>query len=254
MNSNDTIFAIDIGNTNLHWCYINNGKIKGEYKRNKHSEISHLPWNEIKKTNFPIVIAGTLNQSSKQLEQIKRKYNLNFIELNTKNQRLIKNIYPALGIDRVCALTAASRILPTSNSPIIVFDFGTATTITCCDSDRNFLGGLIHTGIKLELDSLSSQTVSLPKIDPSEGEKINKLNPLANNTKDAILHGTILGQIALCENFITSLEKETKLESKIVLTGGNANIINKFFKRKIDLFDQYLTIKGLYYLHEASLQ
>ena len=246
------ILAIDVGNTNVHWCYMEDGNILGEYKRNKHTELSLLPWSDIKKQNCSVVIAGALTHMNEAIETITKDYDIKFIELETTKQKIIKNTYPTLGIDRVCNLVGAINSFKVLNSSIIVFDFGTATTITVCDKDHNFLGGLIHTGCEIELKALASKTFSLPHVRIATEQKIKKLNPLSNNTEDAMLHGVIMGQIALVESYLKIFKEETKSEPKIVFTGGNSNIISRFLK-KPDLHEPYLTIKGIYYCYQSSL-
>ena len=248
---NETILAIDAGNTSIHWGYMKDGNLTSNYNRNKHTELSLLPWDEVKKSNCPVVIAGALVHINDEIKRIAKDHDIKFIQLETAEQRIIKNTYPTLGVDRVCNLVGAINSFKVLNSPVIVFDFGTATTMTACDKDYNFLGGLIHTGCEIELKALASKTFSLPHVQLAKEQKITKLNPLSNNTEDAILHGVIIGQVALVESYLKLFKEETKSEPKIVFTGGNANIVSRFLKN-IDLYDPHLTIKGIYYCYKES--
>ena len=247
---NETILAIDAGNTSIHWGYMKDGNLISDYTRNKHTELRMLPWEETKKNNYPVVIAGALIHINDAIQTITKEHEIKFIELETTKQRIIKNTYPTLGIDRVCNLVGAINSLKVLDSPVIVFDFGTATTMTACDKDHNFLGGMIHTGCEIELKALASKTISLPHVQLATEQKIKKLNPLANTIEDAILHGVIAGQIALVESYLKLFKEETKSEPKIVFTGGNANIVSRFLK-KPDLYDPHLTIKGIYHCYKA---
>ena len=253
MNKENTIVAIDVGNTNIHWCLMRDGKIQGEYHRNKHTELSLLPWEEIKKNNYSVVIAGALLHMNEAVETIANDYKIKFIELSTSKQNTIKNTYPSLGIDRVCNLIGALKSLENLKSPVIVFDFGTATTITACDQNGKFLGGLIHTGCEIELKAISSKTLSLPHVQLAKEQKITKLNPLSNNTEDSILHGVIVGQLALIEYYLKLFKKDITTEPKIIFTGGHAPIINRLIDKKCDLYDPHLTIKGIYHCYESSM-
>ena len=248
---NETILAIDAGNTSIHWGYMKDGNLTSDYHRNRHTELSLLPWDEVKKNNYPVVIAGALVYMNEAIEGIAKDYGINFIELETHKQRIIKNTYPALGIDRICNLVGAINFFKALNSPVIVFDFGTATTMTACDKDHNFLGGMIHTGCEIELKALASKTFSLPHVQLAKEQKITKLNPLSNNTEDAILHGVIIGQVALVESYLKLFKEETKSEPKIVFTGGNAETVSRFLK-KPDLYDPHLTIKGIYHCYKEN--
>ena len=249
----NTILAIDVGNTNLHWCYINDGIIQSEYTRNGHTELSLLPWDEIKKQNHPVVIAGSLAHMNDSVKSIAAGYKIKFVEMNINKQNIIKNTYPTLGIDRVCNLAASIKSFKDLSSPIVVFDFGTATTVTTCNEHGDFLGGLIKTGCGIELKAISSKTLSLPHVELAKEHKITKLTPLSRNTEDAILHGVIIGQLALVEHYLNLFKKEVHPKPKIVFTGGNAPIISRFMnKNSYDLFDPHLTIKGIYYCYQSS--
>ena len=248
----DTILAIDVGNTSIHWSFIQNGNIQS-YNRNRHTELSLLPWDEAKKQNCLVVMACVLHHMNKAVQAIANDYKIKFVEIETTKQNIIKNVYPTLGIDRVCNLVAALKSLDKLKSPVIVFDFGTGTTSTSCDQNGNFLGGIIRTGFELELKAISSKTLSLPHVELAKEQKILKLNPLSRSTEDAILHGVIIGQIALVESYLTLFKKETNTEPKIVFTGGNAPIVSKFLSKKCDLYDPHLTIKGVYHCYQDSL-
>ena len=252
MINQNKILAIDVGNTNIHWCYMEEGKIQGAYNRNKHTELSRLPWQEIKKQNTPVVIAGALLHINESVERIAKDYEIKFTELETNKQTVIKNTYPTLGIDRICNLIGAIKSFQNLKSPVVVFDFGTATTISASDESGNFLGGLIKTGCEIELKAISSKTFSLPHVEIAKEQKISKLSSISKNTEDAILHGVIMGQIALVEYYLNLFKQETNTEPKVVFTGGNAPIVSRFYK-KHDLFDPHLTIKGIYFCYFSGI-
>ncbi len=249
MNANNTaILAIDVGNTNIHWSFITEGKIE-EFKRNKHTELSLLPWSKVKERNCSVIIAGALYHINEALHTIANDYKAKLIEITIDKQNIIKNTYPSLGIDRVCNLIGAFKSFDNLNSPVIVFDFGTATTITSCDENGDFLGGIIKTGFETELKAISSKTFSLPHVELAKEQKITKLNPLLRNTEDAILHGVIIGQVALIEYYLKLFNQEHS-KPKIVFTGGNSEVILRFLPFKPDLYDPHLTLKGIYHCFE----
>ena len=247
-NKENTILAIDVGNTNIHWSYIKDGKLT-DYKRNKHTELSLLPWDEVKKNNYSVVIAGALIHMNGAVKTIASDHGVKVFEITLDKQNIIKNTYSTLGMDRVCNLIGALRSFSSLNTPVLVFDFGTATTMTASDSKGNFLGGIITTGCETELKAISSKTLSLPHVQLAKEQKITVLDPLANSTEDAILHGTIIGQVGLVEYYLNLFKKKTNSTPKIVFTGGNAPTILKFYKT-FDLFDPHLAIKGIFYCYE----
>ncbi|MBI3590322.1 MAG: type III pantothenate kinase [Candidatus Melainabacteria bacterium] len=253
IQNQNKILAIDVGNTNVHWCYMQDGNILGEYKRNRHTELSLLPWSDIKKQNCPVVIAGAILHINEAIETIARDYSIRFVEIDMNKQSIIKNTYSTLGIDRVCNLIASLKSFPNLKTPVVVFDFGTATTITACDQNGNFLGGMIKTGCELELKAISSKTLSLPHVQLAKEQKITKINPISKNTEDAILHGVIIGQLALIDYYLNLFKKEIHPEPKVIFTGGNTPIISRFLDKKCDLYDPHLTIKGIYHCYQSSL-
>lgn len=248
------ILAIDLGNTNIHWCYINNGIIDGKYSIIKNFDFCNLSWDEIKKQDLPVVIAGATHYLAKDLKEIKKRFNIKFIELTSDKQSTIKNIYPGLGIDRICNLTAAFKYFQKNEknlkSNIIVFDFGTATTVSCCDQSGQFIGGLIHSGIETELKAVSREMPALPKVEIAKVQ--SKINSLPTNTEEAILNAVLIGQIGFINHFL-DLFKEKHGEAKIVFTGGNAELILKLSNIQHDLFDPLLTVKGIYYNYTGKL-
>lgn len=244
----DTILGIDIGNSHLHWGFIQNG-IVSKYSACKHSEINSIPWSIIYKHKCPIAIAGTTEYIKDSLTNKVKEHNLKLLEINTDKQDIIKNIYPTLGSDRVCNLIACLNIFHDLSSSIIVFDFGTATTVTSCGKDGDFLGGLIKAGLITELKALSSQT-TLPHI--TTQKTVSDINIFSKNTEDAILHGVISGQIAFIQYYLKTFQDKTNSNPKVIFTGGNAAIITRFYKR-YDLYEPHLTLKGIYYTYQACI-
>lgn len=252
MKNENTIFAIDVGNTLIHWAVIKNGELCSEYKRNLHSELSLLPWGEIKQNNYTVVIASALSHINEAIRNTCKEEGIKSLEIKIEKQQIVKNIYPTIGVDRVCDLAAALRILKNNTDPVVVFDFGTATTASVCDARGKFLGGLILTGFETELNALSAKTFSLPHVDIARECKVRDLNPLAKDTEESMLQGVIIGQIAFIEYYLKLIEQKHNLKPKVIITGGNAPTVSRFFN-KYYLYDPCLTLKGLFCLSEEML-
>ena len=248
---NPTILAIDVGNSSIHWNIIKDSNFDS-YTRNKHIELSLLPWEAVKKINIPVVIAGALPHINEAAKEIADDHKITFHEINLTNQQIIRDTYPTLGIDRVCNLIGALKLFKNPEAPIIVFDFGSATTMTACDQNGNFLGGIIRTGFEVELKGISSKTLSLPHVELAKEQKITELNPLTHSTEDAILHGVIIGQIAFIKYSLNLLKTKIQKEPKVIITGGNSSIVSRFYK-DYDLMDPCITLKGIYHCFQGSL-
>ena len=105
-----------------------------------------------------------------------------------------------VGADLIVDSVAAKAEYPL---PIIVIDMGTATTITVVDKHGDYIGGIIHPGLRVSLDTLSSRTAQLPHIDlESPGPAI------AKNTVDSMRSGIVYGSAAMMDGIIDRIEEE----------------------------------------------
>lgn len=128
--------------------------------------------------------------------------------------------------------------------PMIVIDFGTATTFNIISSDWEFVGGVIAPGIKGSLDSLVNGTAKLPRIEIEAPKSV-----LAKNTVTNMQAGIVFGFAGLVEYIVRKIKKELKSDEVItVATGGFSDIIAKEVNC-IDKVDKLLTLEGLKYLY-----
>jgi type III pantothenate kinase len=145
-----------------------------------------------------------------------------------------------LGSDRV--VDAVSAIYYYSK-PVIIFDMGTATTVSVVDENSNFLGGMIMLGVKSSLEALSNKGAQLPGINLEEcGSLIGK------NTIECMQSGSINGHAAMVDGIIHRLKKQVGKHTKVVATGGLAQLIIPHCEEKI-IYDEHLLLKGLYLLY-----
>ena len=94
-------------------------------------------------------------------------------------------------------------------------------------------------GVKSSIKNLSQSTALLPNFDLKNNKKT-----YGKNTKDALNAGFIWGYDGLINNIINKITKNWKMNYKIILTGGYANLFKKVIKRKT-IVDQNITIKGI---------
>lgn len=140
------------------------------------------------------------------------------------------------GPDRLVNAFAASRLY---KQPVIVVDFGTATTFDIV-SDNKFVGGMITAGIKIQADALSNFTSRLPNV-KIEAPK----NAIGTNTIDAMLSGLVRGHSCMIDGMVEACEKELGKNATIVATGGYSPIISDNLKRPFDVINPELTLEGL---------
>ena len=146
-----------------------------------------------------------------------------------------------VGADRVVSTLAAVRKY---GSPLIVIDFGTATTFNVADVNGTFIGGVISPGIKGSLDSLVNGTAKLPRVEIERPASV-----LGKNTVTNMQAGIVFGFAGLVEYIVKKIKREMKCESvKVIATGGFSEVIAKEISC-IDIVDKFLTLEGLKYLY-----
>ena len=162
------------------------------------------------------------------------------VEPGIKTGISIKTLNPgAVGADRVVNAVAAKCFY---GLPALVIDFGTATSFDYIDADSNYLGGIIASGIEISMEALVSNTAKLPRIELTWPEQA-----LGRDTVAAMQSGTVLGYHYLVEGLIERLSQEVGPFAKVVATGGLGALMAAHSKR-IQVFDPYLTLKGMQHL------
>ena len=123
--------------------------------------------------------------------------------------------------------------------PLIVVDFGTATTFDVVDENGNYCGGVIAPGIQLSLQALYSGTAKLPKIAIKHPEKV-----IGTNTVTCMQSGVFWGYIGLIEGTIERIRTEFGKPMKVVATGGLASLFSGA-TTAIEQTEPDLTLRGL---------
>lgn len=148
-----------------------------------------------------------------------------------------------VGSDLIVDSVAAKSVYPL---PIIVIDLGTATTITVVDENGNYIGGVIHPGLIVSLESLSTRTAQLPHIDLEKPGSV-----IATNTIDSMRSGILYGHAAMLDGILYRMEDELKKKPSIVATGGLASSVVPLCRHKI-IIDDELMLKGLLILYRKN--
>lgn len=149
-----------------------------------------------------------------------------------------------VGCDRIANACAAYNQY---NGPVVVVDFGTATTFDIVSKEGNFIGGIIAPGIAISAESLSSFTNLLPKIKIMASPSV-----IGRNTIDNMLSGLVRGHAAMIDGLIVDIEEELNMPVTTVATGGYSQIICNCLKRPFDHLDHYLTLEGLKLIYDLN--
>lgn len=142
-----------------------------------------------------------------------------------------------VGADRIVNAVAAYEKY---GGPLIVVDFGTATTFCAISSKGDYLGGTIAPGIKISSEALFQQAAKLPRV-----ELVKPGRVICKNTVNSIQAGVIYGYVGLVEYIIKKMKMELKDDDvKVIATGGLSTLIASE-TNCIHVVDRFLTLEGL---------
>jgi type III pantothenate kinase len=145
-----------------------------------------------------------------------------------------------VGADRILNGVAAYRLyVPEPRVPLIVVDFGTATTFDAVSARGEYLGGIICPGMQISADALFQRAARLPRVDVRKPCKL-----IGRTTVEAIESGLYYGYAGLVDGLIRRMRDELGHNARCVATGGLAGIIAREVPL-IEHVDQDLTMHGL---------
>lgn len=122
-----------------------------------------------------------------------------------------------LGSDRVVNAVAARALF---GSPVIVADFGTATSLTVVDSGGRIAGGVIAPGLRTSLEALCDSAAQLAEVGMEMPRSV-----VGRTTADAIRSGVLLGEAARVDGLVDAIWDEIECETQLVATGRFANVV-----------------------------
>jgi type III pantothenate kinase len=160
------------------------------------------------------------------------------VGVGTKTGLKLPMANPAeMGADRVVDAIGGLDIY---GGPVLVIDFGTATTYDLILADGTFVAGITSPGIKISANALWNEAAKLPEIEIKKPDSI-----LAKNTITSMQAGLVYGYIGQVEYIIKKVKEESKIDDlKVIATGGLGRIIFDETDM-IDVFDADLTLKGI---------
>lgn len=235
--------AVDIGNTSVTCGIFKKNKIILKKEFNSIEIFKDFLFDNQNIQNA--IISSVVPSTTEKYIKILKYYSINTKIVNYENSNLILKVAnpSTIGSDRICNIKAAIKIY---KSPLIVIDFGTATTYDVINNKNEFIGGAIALGIETSADYLIKKAALLSKTN-----LIFPDNVIGVNTKENIQSGIMYGAVDQVEGMINRIKKETNSKYKIILTGGLSNIISPYLSL-IHTKDSNLTLKGIIYIHDEN--
>lgn len=253
------LLAVDVGNTNITCAVLNGGEFVTSFRMT-----TKLPRTS---DEFGILICDILKNREIALKKIEAvivasvvpgiMYSLTsgiikylgirpmIVGEGTKTGIRIDAINPKeIGADRIVDAVAAYHL---HGGPVIVIDFGTATTYDLITKDGAFTAGITSPGLRISANALWNDTAKLPEIQIEKPASI-----LAKETVTSMQAGLVYGCIGQTEYIVKKIIEEARLtDVKVVATGGLGKLIADSTDC-IQVYDPMLTMKGLCMIYEKT--
>ncbi len=253
------ILTIDVGNTNITCGIFDKDEIAANFRiTTKMPRTSDeygmllsnlLEQNKIKPSDIKdAIICSVVPNIMHSLHSALAKYfhiNPIVVEAGIKTGIRIATPNPQqIGADRIADAVGAYEIY---GGPVLVIDFGTATTYDLVDESGAFLGGITAPGIRISAKALWEDAAKLPEIEIKKPDGI-----LGKDTISSMQSGLVYGQIGQTEYIIRKVKEEVGNDKiRTVVTGGLGRIIANETD-SIDIYDPNLTLKGIYRVYKKQ--
>lgn len=245
------LLTADIGNTSITLGLFEDNAIVEEYRLASDKDLSLEEYEVLLKSLFNkfkidgCIISSVVEELTQKFKMaVDEVFKVNSVVLSSTSNTGVKikiDNPNETGADRIANAAGASVLY---NLPVIVIDFGTATSFDVVNQNGEFIGGVIAPGINLQLKTLNKFTSKLPRIDAAKSPKA-----IGTNTTDAILSGVIRGCACMIDGLVEQCETELGNKATVVATGGYASIVSEYLKRPFDYINPTLTLEGLRYLY-----
>ena len=232
------IITIDVGNTNITVGVFNGDEIVASFRMT-----TKMPRTS---DEYGMLLTNLLEQNRIHCDEIQDAIIRPIvIEPGTKTGiRIVTENPRQIGADRIVDAAAAYEIY---GGPVLVLDFGTATTYDLVDATGAFVSGVTAPGIRISAKALWEDAAKLPEIEIKKPDSI-----LAKETITSMQAGLVYGQIGQTEYIVRHMKEEANLgEIKVVATGGLGRIIASETSM-IDVYDPNLTLKGMNLIYKKQ--
>lgn len=254
------LLVFDIGNTNMVLGVYDGENLVRDWRINTDLNKTSDEYGVLIKSLFDasnislsvvdaIIVSSVVPAVMHSLENFCRKYcNISpmVVGPGIKTGLNIKYEDPKMvGADRIVNAVAA---ISKYNCPVIIIDFGTATTYCAVSKKGEYIGGAISPGMKISSEALFQKASKLPRVELVTPETV-----ICKDTVSAMQAGIIYGYAGQVEKIVGLMKKELEDEETLVIaTGGLANMISQE-TNAIDVIDPNLTLEGLRIIYEKNI-
>jgi type III pantothenate kinase len=245
------LLAVDVGNTNVKLGVYDDRQLvaswrlttRREQTADEYGVFTHtmLRSHGLEPTQVTdVAVSSTVPAVQRTMEEMARRYFgvSPFVVDPGVNVALAMRVdYPReVGPDRVVKVVGAVELY---GPPLIIIDFGTATTFECVSTRGEFMGGAIAPGIATAADALTARAARLFRVDLTR-----PASAIGRNTVTNIQSGIIYGYAGLVDGLVARMRDEMEGAPKVVATGGLVGLMDGL-ARTIDLVNPHLTLEGL---------
>jgi type III pantothenate kinase len=252
------LFAVDVGNTQTvlglfdaetlagHWRISTDASLTGDELRAKVAGLLALDgreWSDVTR----VILASVVPRCTAAWEEATcdaSDCGLMVVGPGLKTGMPIRYGNPhEVGADRIVNGVAAYERL---GGPVVVVDFGTATTIDVIDADGAYVGGAIAPGLETSAEALFSKAARLSKVDLEPPAHV-----IGTNTTESMQAGLVLGEAAMVDGLVRRVWSELAAETPVIATGGLAETLAPLCET-IGHVDVDLTLEGLRLIFELN--
>ncbi|TGB00801.1 type III pantothenate kinase [Halobacillus salinus] len=252
-------FVLDVGNTNTVLGVFDQGELKYQWRIKTDRHKTEDEFGMLIKSLFDheglrfedmdgVIISSVVPPIMFALERMSQYYfnKKPMIIGDGKVDHGLPMKYPnpeEIGADRIVNAVGASGEYPL---PLVIIDFGTATTYCYINEKGEYLGGAIAPGINISMEALYAKAAKLPKIEIKRPDHV-----IGQSTVEAMQAGVFYGYVGQVDEVVARMKQTGDVAPTVVATGGLASLIADQ-SSTIDYVDHHLTLKGLHKIYQRN--
>jgi type III pantothenate kinase len=252
------LLAIDIGNTNVVLGVFEGERLRESWRIGTKALITADEYAVIMKDLFAfsgidfgqidgIIISTVVPPLLSIMTEMSRKYfKIEPMVVTSELKTGITLSYEnprEIGADRIVNAAAAFRLY---GGPLIIIDFGTATTFCAVTANGEYLGGAITPGVKISAEALYQRAAKLPRVELTRPQTI-----IGRDTVSAMQAGILYGYAGLVDGIVERMKKELSPDARVIATGGLAELVTPEARSAIEVRPN-LTLEGLRFIFDAN--